>query len=435
MRLELKPYQEQARDFLAYRERAAGLIGVGLGKTAATLSALKLNIADGCSQKALVVAPLRVARLTWPNEIKKWDQFQFFRPQVLRGEAPSKDANIFFINPERLGELRDLSFCDTVIVDELTRFKSHKSERARHLRGLFKGHRRWGLTGTPRPNSLLEIFAQVRLLDDGKRLGESYDQFQKTWFDPEDWREYKWIPKPGSDTRIYEKIHDLALTLKSSDYLNIPDTVVEDIEVPLSKDAHSIYARLEKDLLARLEGGFEAVAQNSAVLVNKLLQVTGGAVYATEEGNEDHREVRVIHSNKITALKRRLSEYPNENVLVATNYIHERKRVIAAIPGAVDGSEFKGDLEDPRSLGHGLNLQRGGRRIIWYSPNWSREIYDQFNGRLARTGQNQVTCVDRIISPGTIDDAVIEALREKGQGQSDMMNVLSNFRLQGLTFG
>ena len=363
------------------------------------------------------------------------------------GQPPSKDANLFLINYERLAELRSLSFCDTVVLDELTRVKSHKSERAAALRKLFTGQRRWGLTGTPRPNSLQEIFSQVRMLDDGKRLGESYDAFLNCWFEPEDYREYKWLPKPDSEQRIYEKIHDLAITLKSSDYLNIPDTVVEDIEVPLSKDAHSIYARLEKDLLAVLQGRYEAVAQNSAVLVNKLLQVTGGAIYATEIGDENSRQVVEIHSNKIVALKRRLAEFPDEKVIIFTNFVHERNRVVAALSGAVDASSYRGDLEDawntgairylvadPRSLGHGLNLQGGGRRVIWYSPNWSREFYDQANGRIARTGQKHVTCVDRIISPGTIDDCVIEALREKEQGQSDMMNVLTNFRVQGLTF-
>ena len=286
------------------------------------------------------------------------------------------------------------------------------------------------------------------MLDDGKRLGESYDAFLNCWFEPEDYREYKWLPKPDSERRIYEKIHDLAITLRSSDYLHIPDTVVEDIEVPLSKDAHSIYARLEKDLLAALAGGYEAVAQNAAVLVNKLLQVTGGAVYATEVGNEDSRKVVEIHSNKITALKRIIVEHPGEPVLVATNFIHERERVVRAIPGAVDASKFRGDIEDawnsraipvlvadPRSLGHGLNLQAGGHTIVWYSPNWSREFYDQFNGRIARQGQTEPPTIYRIVSSGTIDDCVIEALREKGQGQSDMMNVLTNFRLQGLTFG
>lgn len=447
MRFEPKPHQDLLTDHLYDRHSAAAFVGIGLGKTASTLSAFHRNLCDGCSRAALVVAPLRVARLTWPNEILKWDQFKNLRYEVLKGNQPSGKSQIYLTNPERLPELRSLGFCDTVIVDELTRFKSHKSERSSHLRSLFKGHRRWGLTGTPRPNSLLEIFAQVRLLDDGKRLGESYDAFQRCWFDPEDWREYKWLPKADSERKIYERIHDLALTLKSSDYLDIPDTVVEDIEVPLSKDAHAIYARLEKDLLATLQGGFEAVAQNSAVLVGKLLQVVGGAVYATHEDNADLRKVIDIHSNKITALKRRLAEFPNENVIVFTNFIHERERVCKAVAGAVDASKFRGDIEDawnsgaiktlvsdPRSLGHGLNLQLGGRRAIWFSPNYSREFYDQANGRIARQGQTALTFIDRIVSPGTIDDAVIEALREKGQGQSDMMNVLTNFRLQGLAF-
>jgi hypothetical protein len=445
LKLSLETYQESVRDHLAYRERAAAFVGVGLGKTASTLSAFHLNLCDGVSRAALVVAPLRVANLTWPNEVEKWDQFKGLRVESIRGRAPSGRAHIYTINYERLNELKDLSFCDTVIFDELTRAKNHKSERIRQINKLFTKHRRWGLTGTPRPNSLLEIFAQIRLLDDGQRLGVSYDAFQKCYFEPEDWREYKWSPLPESEQKIYRKIHDLAITLKSEDYLDIPDTFVEDIEVSLPVSCHGIYRQLEKELLAVLMGGYEIVAQNSAVLVNKLLQVTGGAVYTSMEGDEEKRTVSVLHNAKITALKQLLATMPGERVMIATNFIHERERVVAAVPGAVDGAKFKGDIEDawnsgaiqylvadPRSLGHGLNMQQGGRTTVWYSPNHSREAYDQFNGRLARKGQGRVTKIYRIICPGLIDDAVIEALRVKGVGQTDMMNVLSNFRKMGL---
>ncbi len=393
----------------------------------------------------LVVAPMRVANLTWPNEIAKWSDFSSFKVERLRdvGDRPSGKAQIYLTNYERLGKIQSLDFCDTICFDELTRAKSPTSERINAFRPLLKTHRRWGLTGTPRPNSLLELFAQIRLLDDGKRLSPSFSHFQKTYFEPEDWNEYRWLPKPDTERRIYEKIHDLVITLKSSDYLDIPDTVIEDIEVPLSKDAHGIYRELERELMVLLQDESSLVAVNAAVLVNKLLQVCSGAVYTVKD---DIRSASRIHDNKLNALKRLLVD-TNEPALIACNFIHERNRVCSAIPGAVDAHQFKGDIEDawnsgkirylvadPRGLGHGLNLQQGGRDVVWFSPCHSRELYDQLNGRVARKGQDRVPRVFRLLSPGTIDDVVVETLRVRGDEQSTMMSLLTNFRLQGLTF-
>lgn len=441
-----EPYQDLMHDFLVERDRAGAFAGIGLGKTATTISAYRTLMAEGCTKAALVVAPLRVANLTWPNEIKKWDQFRTLRFEHLRNnrDRPTGKSQIYFTNYERLNKLQDLSFCDTIIFDELTRAKNHKSERINYLRALLRGHRRWGLTGTPRPNSLLELFAQVRLLDDGKRLSPSFTAFRDAYFTAEDYNEYRFLPNEGAEQKIYQKIHDLVITLRSSDYLDIPDTVVEDIEVPLPKDAHGIYKELERELMVLLNDEDAIVAINAAVLVNKLLQVCSGSVYVTKEGEQ--RTVAAIHASKITALKRVLVD-TGESALIACNFIHERQRVVAAVPGAVDAHTFKGDIEDawnsgkikylvadPRGLGHGLNLQQGGRDTVWFSPCHSRELYDQFNGRVARKGQDRIPRVFRLVCPGTIDDAVIESLRERGDAQTEMLNVLNNFRLQGLVF-
>jgi SNF2 family DNA or RNA helicase len=248
--------------------------------------------------------------------------------------------------------------------------------------------------------------------------------------------EYNWEPKPGAEEKIYAKIEDLALTLRSSDYLDLPDTIVEDIEVTLPDEAMKTYKKLEKELLVVLDRR-EVVAVNAAVLVNKLLQVCGGTVY------DENRGVVKIHDAKIDALVKIYRANKKEPLLVATNYVHERERVCQVLgPNAVDAAKFKGDIEkewnsgrikvlvaDPRSLGHGLNLQAGGRTIVWFSPTWSRESYDQFNARLARKGQEKQPLIYRLIASGTMDDAVIESLREKGEGQSDMLRVLTNFRL------
>jgi SNF2 family DNA or RNA helicase len=462
MKFVREPYQDLMHDHLVNRERAALFCGIGLGKTASTLSAFRTLVDEGAAKACLIVAPMRVANLTWPNEIRKWDQFREFKVERLRdvGDKPSGKAQIYLTNYERLlkteqrlgpggsvcseswPRLANLSFCDTIIFDELTRAKNPKSEQINALRPFLQNHRRWGLTGTPRPNSILELFAQIRLLDDGQRLGYSFAAFQSAFFTPEGWSEYKYLPKEGVEEKIYRKIHDLALTLKSSDYLDIPDTVVEDIEVLLPKAAHGIYRELERELMVLIEDK-EIVAINAAVLVNKLLQVCSGAIYSTQN---EQRTVVQVHDGKLTALQRLLVD-TGEPALIACNFIHERDRIVASLPGAVDAHQFKGDIEDawnsgkirylvadPRGLGHGLNLQQGGRDVVWFSPCWSRELYDQFNGRVARKGQDRVPRIFRLVSPGTIDDVVVESLRERGDAQSEMMTVLTNFRLQGLTF-
>lgn len=433
MHLELEPYQEQMRDYLLAHDRAFACVGVGLGKTASTLSAIHELFLDGAIRATLVVAPLRVAVLTWPNEIAKWDQFSWMRVEVLRGQKPSGRADLYVINYEQLQNLDSLAFCDLVVFDEITRAKNPSSERIKHLRPLLGQHRRWGLTGTPRPNSLLELFAQVRLLDDGKHLGKSFDLFKRTFFAPIDYNEYEWAPKPGAEGHVYKRIADITLTLRTSDYLNLPDAEVEDLEIPLPALARGIYKKLERDLLAQLMGK-DIVAVNAAVLVNKLLQVTGGSVYSED------KEVLDVHPGKINLLKRLLVELKDEHVLVFTNYVHERERVCKAI-GGTDASTFSGDIEgawnqgdikylvaDPCSLGHGLNLQGGGRTIVWFSPNYSRELYDQANGRLFRKGQTQAVKIYRLVCSATIDEVVLETLREKGEGQSAMLQILTNFQ-------
>lgn len=460
MKLDLQPYQQQMHDHLVNHERAALFAGIGLGKTATTLSAFHTLLAEGAVKSALVIAPMRVANLTWPNEIAKWDEFKGLRVEKLRNldDKPSGKAHIYLTNFERLlrtvrrkdnsydtiPRYENLDFCDMVIVDELTKFKNPQSQQADALRPMLKQHWRWGLTGTPRPNSILELFAQIRFLDDGQRLGRSFEAFKRCYCKPEDWNEYKWLPEEGSEEKIYRKIADLAITMRSSDYLDIPDTVVEDIAVPLPQVAHAAYKQLERELMVVINSK-DVTAVNAGVLVNKLLQICSGAVYVTDELTAE-RSVVPVHQSKVVALKRHLAE-TGEPSLIACNYVHERDRICAAIEGAVDAHKFKGDIEDawnsgaikylvadPRGLGHGLNLQEGGRDVAWFSPCHSRELYDQFNGRVARKGQDRVPRVFRFLCPGTIDDCVVESLRERGDAQGEMLRILTNFRLQGLTF-
>ncbi len=422
-------YQHLMTDFVLNHDRAAVFAGCGMSKTAAILHALSRDPGKG----TLIVAPLRVANLTWPNEIRKWSEFRWMKVENLRHQKPSGKADISLINFESLHKLKDLSFCDTVVFDELTRAKNPRSKRIKAFRPLLKNHRRWGLTGTPRPNSLLELFAQVRLLDDGVRLGPSFDQFKRTWFSPTDWNEYNWVPNQGAEEEIYSRIADLAITLRSSDYLDIADTVQEDIEVALPDEAKSLYKEMEKELLITIEGS-DVVAQNAANLVGKLHQIAGGTVY------DEKRGVKIVHSGKIDALRTLLKRLPGK-ALIASNYIHERERICREVEGCTDAAKFKGDIEDawnsgrtghlvadPRSLGHGLNLQQGGKVVVWFSPTWSRELFDQYNARIARKGQTEIPEVYHILCSDTIDEAIMETLRTRGDEQAQMMSVLSNFR-------
>lgn len=421
------------RDYLVTHPRAYCTVGLGLGKTASTLSALNELFADGAIRAALIVAPLRVARMTWPNEIQKWDQFQWMRVEHLKHRKPSGKAQIYLINYERLFDLLDIDWCDVVIFDEITRAKNHASKRIKHLAPMLKHHWRWGLTGTPRPNSLLDLFAQVRLLDDGKRFGTSYYRFKEKYFRPTDYMQYNWVPRARAEERIYGKISNFTLTLQSSDYLDVPDTQVTDEPVALPPEAKQMYTELEREFLAIING-HTVTAANAAVLVNKLLQVCGGVIYS-----EDGKPQR-IHEEKIKTLKTVIRRV-GEPVIVACNYVHETDMICNLVKGAVRASSVKGDLEakwnsgqikvlvaHPASLGHGLNLQQGGRTVIWYSPTWSRELYDQFNARVARKGQDRIPQVFRILCPETIDDVVIESLREKGDGQSAMLRIMTQYQ-------
>tara|TARA_R110000868_G_scaffold58435_5_gene180599 strand:+ start:10033 stop:11112 length:1080 start_codon:yes stop_codon:yes gene_type:complete len=352
--------------------------------------------------------------------------------EVLSGKPPSGKAHVYVINYERINQLESLDFCDVVVFDEVTRAKNSSSKRIRAFAPLLRHQKRWGLTGTPRPNTLLELFAQIRLLDGGKCLGRSFSAFRDAYFYPTDYMRYDWQPKAGSEEVVYAKISSLTLTLRSSEYLNIPDTIVEDVPVPLPVHAKGIYKELESEFVALLQNKL-IVAANAAVLVGKLLQVCGGALY------DDVREVKVIHDGKLIALQKLIKDI-SEPVIVACQFIHERERICAYLSGAVDASKFKGDIEsewnsgnirilvaDPRSLGHGLNLQAGGRVVIWYSPTWSRELYDQFNARVARKGQQNPPLVYRLVCTHTIDEVVLESLREKGENQSTMLRIMSNY--------
>jgi len=456
MRFTPSTPQQMALDYLLSHDAAALFMGCGLGKTSVALHAQLYKMLDGESRGALIVAPLRVCNLTWPAEVAKWDLTRPLGIHNLRSrngrEAFSRGiGGLYVTNSEMLKahaadwRERDSLPFDTVIFDELTKAKSHSSILINSIRPVVRKHckRRWGLTGTPAPNGLQDLFAQIRLLDDGMLLGKAFHAFRECYFRQDDYMGYSWSPKPGAKEKIYEKLRDISITLKSSDWLNIPDTVQEDIEVTLpAGEVAKGYKKLERDLLLPLkEQDAEISAANAAVLTNKLLQYTSGAVY------DEKHEWHTLHGAKIEALRKLVKSLKGEPLIVFYQFKHEleRLRVHAAELGLVAFSDARTIREQealiarwnaggikvlaahPKSMAHGLNLQEGGSSVAWLSLTWSREDYDQAIARVARRGQEEITRVYRFIMPDTVDEAVEEALRTKDDTQNALLSALRSY--------
>lgn len=446
MRYVPEPDQLLMTAHLLKRKRAALLVGMGRGKTAATLQAICARIYDTAGG-ALVIAPKNVVLLTWPAEIELWDEFRWLRIANLRtrdGIAAwyAGTADIYLINWEAIPAFVKKVMlyvkagqqlpANILVYDELSKAKSHSSKRVnlwRRFTYLFDYH--YGLTGTPNPNSYLDLFAQFRLLCGQKSpLGTSFVKFRQEYFNPVDWNQYKWELREGSKEKIEKLIKPYVLSLGGDKF----PKEYEDIEVPLTEEATKFYKKLEKDLLARIRDK-DVDAANAAVLIQKLLQVTSGCVYNAE------KEMVPIHNEKIKALKKLRKQHPKEPLLVVTMFTHERKRLIQAFP---DAELFKATQEDmgrwnagkipmlivdPRSTGHGLNMQYYGWIIIWFSQTYSREYYDQTNSRLARKGQKKTVKVYHLLCPETADWAVMAALEHKGTQQAGLLSALRNIQI------
>lgn len=448
MKYNPEKYQELATAHLKGSKSALLFAGCGLGKTVSTLNAFNELYLEGKVKSMLVVAPLRVANLTWANEVAKWDNLSHLKVVSLRnkeGRAALKlgTAHIYTVNYEQLPQLvtfltsNGLHVPDIVVYDELTRAKNHNSSRINTWRKFTYRCNiyRWGLTGTPRPNSAMELFAQVRLIDGGRALGESFFRFRQIYFYPTDYMEYNWAVRPGMEQKINDAISPITLVLKSEDYLDIPEVYTEDIEISLPEEARIMYKELEKKLITKLDEENDLIATNRAVLAGKLVQLVGGAMY-DNDGN-----TVIVHSKKLDALGDLLKTIDGP-LLIAANYKHEMDRIAARFPEVVrfdmgdseqtvadwNAGKIKALVAHPASIGHGLNLQSGGNCICWFSQTWSREMYDQMNARLARKGQTKNTVIYRLICEKTIDESIVETLRTRGEEQSALLTTLRNMR-------
>lgn len=440
--MEFKPhdYQLYAIDFILNHEEAAVLLDMGLGKTAITLTAIHSLCLDSFEvTHVLVIAPLRVARDTWPAEMQKWDHLRGLTCSVAVGTAQERRAaltqptHMHIINRENVQWLIEESGIpwqyDMVVIDELSSFKSHRTRRFRALLKVrSKIKRIVGLTGTPSSNGLMDLWAEFRLLDMGKRLGRFITHYRDEFFMPDrrnGMQVFSYKPKPGAEAEIYRRIGDITISMKSTDYLKMPKCVMNAVPVHLSEAERRIYRQLQQDLVVSL-AGTEVDAQNAAALSGKLTQMADGAVYA-EDGRILH-----IHDRKLDALEDLIEGANGKPVLVAYWFKHD----LARIQERFDVREIKSsrDIADwnagripvaaihPASAGHGINLQAGGSTLIWFGLTWSLELYQQTNARLWRQGQQSDTVViHHIITAGTIDEQIMAALERKDRTQSALI--------------
>ena len=398
--------------------------------------------------KALVIAPLRVARDTWPAEIQKWDHLKELDVSVIVGDvktrvgAISRPALVYIVNRENTRWLVEFyekngwrwDF-DCVVIDELSSFKNHQSQRFKWLRKVRPYVKRWiGLTGTPTSNGLMDLWAEIGILDGGERLGRFIGRYREAYFRPGAMNPYtgvvyQYTIRPGAEEQIYRKISDITISMKAMDYLQMPECISIRHEVQMSPAEKSIYDRLKTDLIIPLEDG-DIDAANAASLSNKLLQMSNGAVY------DENGAVRIIHQRKLEMLEDLIEAANGQPVLVAYWFRHDRARIQDYLKGiGIETREIRDskDIQDwnagkipvalihPAAAGHGLNIQEGGHILIWFGLTWSLELYMQANARLWRQGQKNTVTIHHIITRETVDEDVMAALEAKDVTQEKLI--------------
>jgi SNF2 family DNA or RNA helicase len=443
-------YQKRAIRMLLGQAGAGLFLDPGLGKTSTVLAAFHLLKKKDLVNRMLVVAPIRPMYSVWPYEIQKWAEFNHLTIELCHGDnripALESDADIVVINPENLLWLFDPQherwglvspWFDILCIDESTKFKSYSSKRFKLLQKyLHYFERRWILTGTPMPNTAVDLFSQTYIMDRGAALGRYITHFRKNFmYQPDPYNPYAWELQPYAFDKIVDRLSPLTLRLKAEDYLEMPPIGFNDVIVDLPPEVMAKYKEIEDEFIAEIEGE-TIVAQNAAAAGIKCRQIANGAVY-----NEDGTYV-VLHDMKLEALEDLLEELSGKPLLILYEFKHDRERILARFPevSALGEGAQKDDfliqafnkgklpalLGHPASMGHGLNMQEVCCNVCWFGMTWNFEYYDQANRRVWRQGQQAPVMVHRIVSRGTIDGVVAQALRDKEASQEQLMKAISN---------
>lgn len=434
-------YQKYAIEYIKSHPITALFLDMGLGKTVTTLTAIRDLMYDAFEVKrVLVVAPLRVARDTWPDELRKWNHLKELTCSVVVGtvaerrRALQQDADIYIVNRENLAWLYENSRLDfdMVVLDELSSFKNHQSKRFRAMKAMRpKVKRIVGLTGTPTGNGLMDLWAEFRILDMGERLGRYISQYRNLYFKPDKRNGmvvYSYKPLPGAEEAIYHQISDITMSMKATDYLEMPELVSVAKEVRLSETEKKRYDELKKSLVLELPGG-EVTSANAASLTLKLSQMANGAIYT------DDKNVVNIHDRKLEALEDLVESANGKSVLVAYWFKHDKDRIrermeARELKEPQDFADWNAGkipvaLIHPASAGHGLNLQKGGSILIWFGLTWSLELYQQTNARLWRQGQaDKTVIIQHIVAKDTIDERILNVLKHKDGTQAALIEAV-----------
>ena len=443
-------YQKRAIGRILDQNSVGLFLDMGLGKTVITMTAIEELMHDRFEvSRVLVIAPKRVAEDTWTREAAKWDHLKGLTISPVLGSikdrtaAIDRDADLYVIGRDNVVWLVELLQkrrkgwpFDMIVIDELSSFKNPQAKRFRALRRAIPFARRVvGLTGTPSPNGLMDLWSEIYLLDQGERLGKTIGWYRDEYFRPgmrNGYTVYKWEPRKGAQKEIEKRISDICVSMSAADYLQLPERIDNVIPVRLTDEERKVYDEMERDQLLQLGEDETVVALNAAAVMSKLLQIANGAVYA--EGGAVMR----IHDEKAQALEE-IIDTTDEPVLVFYSFRHDLETIQRRIPEArtLEGPEDiaawnRGEIQvllaHPASVGYGLNLQEGGHVIVWYGLTWSLELYQQANARLHRQGQERPVIVHHLITEGTVDEQVMRALQAKDTSQAALLAALKERR-------
>lgn len=442
MRYVAHNYQNYAKNFILAHKVSALFLDCGLGKTITTLTAINELMYDSFEiSKVLIIAPLRVAQSTWKEEIEKWDHLNLLRYSIAVGDekerlkALKQNSDIYIINRENVDWLVTKSGIDfnfnMLIIDELSSFKSHTSKRFKSLlkiRPYFE--RVVGLTGTPSSNGLMDLWAEFRVLDLGERLGRYITHYRNEYFLPDKRNGaiiFSYKPQPNAEERIYRRLADMTISMKSTEYLKMPELILNELEINLDEEDQIKYKKFKKEMVMTIQEK-EIDAINAASLSNKLIQLANGSIY------DEDKKFYEVHNKKLDKLEEIIENANGKPVLVAYWFKADKERIekrfkVREIKTADDIKQWNKGMIDlalihPASAGHGLNLQSGGSTLVWFSLTWSLELYQQTNSRLYRQGQKDTVVIHHLITKNTIDEDIIKSLKRKDKTQEALMKAV-----------